>query len=177
MRKLERVHRWLFCNAGVCLVVGACSYDGGSAGGGGEGGACAGEVTNGLIQRTLTEYCGDHDCPQTLEQARRDVAECRERQYSEEATGCGYTVVIFHAEEFGHGFVFDGGALVGAYSYDDVIDPPCDTQGEVGGIYPPACPGADSCRICDQEDGAVGAGPFCDFVDAGGEGGWGGQGG
>ena len=41
----------------------------------------------------------------------------------------------------------------------------------------PACPGADSCRICDQEDGAGGAGPFCDFGNAGSLGGGSGGGG
>lgn len=149
---------------------------GGGTNAGGRGGACTEEVTNGvvpLIQRTLAEYCEDNDCPQTLEQARLDVLECREGQYSDERTGCGYTVVSFDGGEYGDGFVFDGNALVGAYWYDDIIEPPCDTQGEVGGIFPPACPGADSCRICDREDGSGGAGPFCEFAEggAGGEGG------
>jgi hypothetical protein len=149
---------------GVGGTAGAGARPGGGTSGGGQGGACTEDVTNGvipLIQRTLAEYCGDNDCPETLEQARAGVLACREGQYSEERTGCGYTVVSFDGQEWGHGYVFDDGVLVGAYSFDDVIEPPCDTQGEVGGIYPPACPGAESCRHCDQEDGSGGAGPFC----------------
>jgi hypothetical protein len=148
--------------------------EGGSGGGGGRGGACEEEVTNDLIQRTLAEYCEENDCPRTLEAARANVLDCREGQYSEERTGCGLTVVRFHAREFGHGYVFEGALLVGAYYFDDGILPPCDTVGEVGGLYPPECSDANSCRICDQEDGSGGAGPFCDF-GGGGAGGEGGQ--
>ena len=147
----------------------------GGTGGGGAGGTCDEDVTDGLIQLTLEEYCQDNDCPETLEQARASVRDCRAYQYSEETTGCGYTVVRFYGEEWGYGYAFDEGALVGAYWFDDIIEPPCDTHGVDGGVFPPACPGADSCRICDQEDGSGGAGPFCDF-GGGGEGGVGGQG-
>ena len=147
-------------------------------GGGGEGGACDREVTNGLIQLTLAEYCrsDDHFCPQTIEAARDNVRACGSYQYSQERTGCGYTVVSLYAEAIGRGFVFEGTDLVGAYSLYDVIDPACDVVGALGGVYPPACPGADSCRICDHEDGGAGEGPFCDF-SGGGQGGQGGQGG
>jgi hypothetical protein len=150
----------------------------GGASGGGQGGTCDEETRGDLIQRTLDEYCrGDHDCPRTLEAAHRSVSGCGEYEYSEEETGCGYTVVGFYSEELrrNRAFVFEGTELVGAYSYDDVDDPLCNTRGEVGGIYPPSCPGAERCRICDKEDGAGGAGPFCDF-GGGGEGGLGGQG-
>jgi hypothetical protein len=78
-----------------------------------------------------------------------------------------------YGEGVGRGFVFDGGSLVGAFSFDNVTETRCDTRNELGGIDAPRCPGADSCRLCDQEDGSAGAGPFCDFggAGAGGEGG------
>jgi hypothetical protein len=135
---------------------------------------------HGLIQLTLAEYCQSNHCPQTIEQARANVLACGSYSYSEETTGCGYTVVRYRAGEYYfRAFVFEGATLVGAYFESDQREPVCDSWGELGGLYPPACPGADSCRICDREDGSAGEGPLCDFGGggAGGEGGWGGQGG
>src|SRR5688572_3508242 len=49
-------------------AAGSSGHAGGGAGGGGQGGACTEEVTGGLVQLTLAEYCRrDHDCPRTLE--------------------------------------------------------------------------------------------------------------
>ena len=67
---------------------------------------------NGLIKLTLAEYCEHRACPQTPDEARRDVSECGAWEYSEERTGCGYTVVSFHDEYSARGYVFEGSALV-----------------------------------------------------------------
>jgi hypothetical protein len=163
-------------NGGTTAAGSAGRAQGGtSGGGGGDGGACDAEIVNGLIRRTLADYCEDHDCPKTLEAARADVVDCGEGQYSEEVTGCGVTVVRLYGEDVGRGFVFDGTSLVGAYSFDNLTETRCDARGELGGVDAPRCPAADSCRLCDQEDGSAGAGPFCDLDGAGGDGGAGGE--
>lgn len=159
--------------------AGSTGVDGGMAGatgGAGSGGACDQTVVNGSIQLTLAQFCERETCVDTVAEAREQVTgppSCElVGQYIRETTGCGFRTVSVDAETFSRGFVFDAADnLVGAYVSDDVIEPPCDTLGFVGGIQAPQCAEASTCRLCDNAAGAAGESAYCNTGEGGNGGG------